>query len=219
MRAILLTVNLLLLMFMLLNVANWYAANSHLPFLGWSMYLPSPIPFTLLLASLPFMPYRGAKQWWLVAQAFVVGITLAFSWLAHMDEIVSNTVSAVSFTLAVAFLTFNLKAVQRARNATSRASFIPYTPAAMALIAGVFVAYNESLRPVDGNSIDQLFQRYQKMPADAPEAVEISAQIKTIVVGGMVQKGYSREYSEAIARDTQIQYLVPLVKDWKLVHD
>jgi hypothetical protein len=218
MRPFLLTLNGLLFIFMLLMVSNWYAANSHLPLLEWRMFLPSPVPFLFLVISLPFMPYRGTKQLWLVAQAFAVGLPLAFSWLAHGSESLSNAAGAGSFVVALALLTFNLRVLLGATRTTAK-SLLPIVPGAAALLVALLVARNEAQRPIDGKALDQLFQTYQQQTKQGSESESesVAATIKTTVVEGMVAKGYSRGYSEAIARDTKIEYLVPLASDWKLV--
>lgn len=216
MRPLFLTLNVLLAALMLLFAVTWHSANNHLPLLEWRALLGTPVPFLLLLLSLPFVPYRGTKQLWLAFQALSVGVLLALSWLMHMSESASITLGAGSLLLVVAFLTMNLKN-SIASHVVSRAAV--YAPSIVALVFALLVLVNETSRPIDGDSFKKLLEAHEQSikSDDSARSLETTELIKEAVVSGMVAKGYSAAYSHDIARDTPLEYLVPLATDWKLV--
>ncbi len=182
-----------------------------MPLLSWGLIVGTPVPFLLLLCSLPFVPCRGKQQFWLVLQALSVGGLLALSWVTHQMEITNYFLGTVCLLLVIVFLYLNLRK-------SMASQLVPFVPGILVLVIVPFVLQNENSRPIDADSFRELLATHEQATQDGDAVIvtETTKLIKESVVAGMIEKGYSASYSRSIARDTPLEYLVPLTIDWNL---
>jgi len=216
MRRALLIINGILLFFISLLAMLWHGlGTADLPV--WSSLLQTPITLLILLIILPFVPYRGSRQLLLAAQAFLVGMLLAMSWVGHSSGL-DDIVLAYQL-LGATFITYNLVIIQRKNPISGIFALMPYIPFSIVIYMIVFVAQHEAIRPIDSFALNRLHDQYKQslQDGDAKSASENATEIRKLVIAGMVEKGYSVRYSRNIAKNTEIKWLIPLVKRWELV--
>jgi len=218
MRRALLIINGILLFFISLLAMLWHGlSTADLPV--WSSQLQTPITLLILLIMLPFVPYRGSKQLLLAAQAFLVGILLAISWGGHSSGL--DAIGVVYQLVGVTCITYNLVIILRENSISGIFSLMPYIPFSIVIYMVIFVAQHEAIRPIDSFALNRLHNQYKQnlQDGDAKLVSENAGKIRKLVIAGMVKKGYSVRYSRNIATNTEIKWLIPLVKRWELVEE